>query len=123
MGPEQVIQQRDRDALTRALVIARQDPMRAEQLDRKLANGESWDEVATFAALCVQSNALHLKPWQCPPCDSNNEIDPSEGVLYGNRPDEVALLQRMLAAGLSRFEPDPMKALAEAEAKTAANPA
>jgi hypothetical protein len=110
--------EQDRDALTRALVMARQDPMRAEQLDRKLANGESWDEVAFFATLCVQASALHLKPWQCPPCDSNNEIDPSEGVLYGNRPDEVALLQRMLAAGLSRYEPDPMKALAEIEARS-----
>jgi len=99
------------------MAIARQNPKRAEQLDRKLASGQSWFDVAFFAALCVQSNALHLKPWQCPPCDSNNEIDPSQGVLYGNRPDEVALLQRMLRAGISRFHPDPNAAFAEAEAQ------
>lgn len=111
--------EQDRIALEAAMAIARRDPLRAEQLDRKLASGAKWDEVAFLAALCVQSNALHLKPWQCPPCDTNDEIDPSQGVLYGNRPDEVALLQRMLRAGVSRFHPDPMKALAEAEAKAA----
>jgi hypothetical protein len=104
----------DRAALEATMAIARQDPLRAEQLDRKLARGEPWDEVASFAALCVQADALHLKSWQCAPCDANDEINPAEGDdRYGNRPDEVALLQRMLAAGLSRLEPDPIRALAK----------
>jgi hypothetical protein len=39
--------------------------------------------------------------------------DPSDD--WGYRPQEVALLRRMLAAGVSRFHPHPMQAIAEAE--------
>jgi hypothetical protein len=95
----------DRDALHLAMKIAREDPARAGQLDAKLAD-EPWHEVAEFAATCCQSRALHLKPWEIPPCD----ILDSDGDVEGAR-----LLKRMLAAGVSRFHPDPMAALEQAE--------
>jgi hypothetical protein len=34
---------------------------------------------------------------------------------YGHHPEEIALRQRLLAAGLSLFEPDPLGALTQAE--------
>ena len=110
----------DRAALEAAMVAARaESPGRSQQLDMKLVNGEPWVEVAEFAASCAQTLALHLKPSQAAPANTNDEIDPVEGDFYGNRPDEVALLKRMLAAGISRYEPDPMKALAEVETQSA----
>ena len=71
---------------------------------------------AIYQALFVQGyhcqmRSLRLRPWQCPPCDANGEVDPAEGDGYGNRPDEVGLRQRLTRAGLSVFEPDPMAAI------------
>lgn len=95
----------DRDALERAMALARRDPMRAAQLDDKL-RGESWRAVAEFASYHVQCRALNLRPWQSPPC-CLAEGDHDDDADAGGR----QLLKRMLAAGLSRFEPDPMGAL------------
>jgi len=96
---------KDRLALKRALDTAsKADKGRAKQLADKLRN-EPWEDVAAFAAYCVQWRALRLKLWELPPC-SVEEDDP-------NPRDKAAqaLLRRMLAAGLSRYEPDPMAAL------------
>lgn len=64
-------------------------------------------EAAKFAAYCAQIDNLALRPWQSPPC-------------FAERPNcdayAVDLLQRLLAAGLSRWEPDPAGALARIEA-------
>ena len=92
----------DRNALERAMEIAMRDPARAWQLRSKLAD-ESWFDVAEFATYCVQCDALALRPWEDPPC-----IGPPPGSP-GER-----LLQRMLAARLSRYEADPLAALARA---------
>jgi hypothetical protein len=57
----------DRDALTRALAACRaEDAGRAKQIDSMLAR-EPWEQVAVFAASCVQSRSLGLMPWQSPP--------------------------------------------------------
>jgi hypothetical protein len=94
-------QMTDREALEEAMRIARLDPGRAEQLDEKLKD-ESWIDVAEFAASCVQSRALHLKPWELPPA-----------CIYEDDPDSPGkrLLNRMLDAGISQFHPDPISAL------------
>src|SRR5262249_44458690 len=97
----------DDDALRRAMAIARRDPSRAMQLDEKLRD-EPWTEVAEFAAFHCQIQALGLKPWQLPPCSLEAD-DPHEG-----NKDAQRLLRRMLAAGVSQYEPDP---LAELKAK------
>jgi hypothetical protein len=97
----------DLDALQRAMARARKrDRFRAQQLDAKLLD-EAWDEVAQFAAYGCQIEALHLKPWEHPPM---------YGDIAGAQPAAAALLQKMLAAGLSRWEPDPMAALEAADA-------
>ena len=49
--------------------------------------------------------------------DSDDEIDPAG--MSGGKPEEVALRQRMLAAGLSIYEPSPLEAIAQAEAEAA----
>jgi hypothetical protein len=93
------------------MAVARQDPSQARQLDAKLA-GETWLEVAAFAAHACQCRALHLKPWETPPC-SVADMDDDAGA-------PGRLLHRMLAVGLSKYEPDPLAALdhaAQAPAK------
>jgi hypothetical protein len=68
-----------------------------------------WHQVAEFAAYSCQVDALGLKPWQPPPC----HVDPD----HPEPGDETAaaLLQRMLQNGVSRWDPDPMAALAAKE--------
>ena len=100
----------DKDALKRAMQVAGAEPDRAEQLAGKLTSGESWTEVAEFAAYCAQGRALRLRPGDSAPCAM---------AEAGDDPRDAAgraLLRRMLLAGVSRFEPDPLAALAEAGA-------
>jgi hypothetical protein len=103
----------DLDALTRALEIARRDPRRAKQLEDK-EKTYGWADAAHLAAYACQCDALKLRPWQDPPMygDSTDGVDdfPNAG-----RSSAADLLRRLLAAGLSRFEPDPKQALARAE--------
>jgi hypothetical protein len=68
--------------------------------------------VATFAASCCQSRSLNLDPWEEPPCHGDSVHQPD--------PAAKKLLEQMLAAGVSRWHPDPMAALAEAKQKGAA---
>jgi hypothetical protein len=93
----------DREALQRALKLARAEPEYCEQLERKAA-AECWEKAAQFASYCLQIDNLGLRPWMDPPCYA--EV----------RPDAEALkiLLKLLGAGLSRYEPDPIAALAEA---------
>ncbi len=95
----------DREALKLAMEKAREEPGRAEQLDAKLKEG-SWFDVASFAAYCCQTRSVRLAPWDEPPCVAD-EDDPNERAK-----DAQALLRRMLAAGISRYHPGPMAALA-----------
>ena len=96
----------DRDA------ILRQDPFWATHIEDKLKL-EGFEKAGHFASYSAQCDALHLKPWETPPCDTWGTVpDPSS---WGSRPAEIELRDRLLAAGISVFEPDPVKALAEAE--------
>jgi hypothetical protein len=100
-------------ALHKAMKLLREDAQRRDQLDAKLAWGEPWSEVAQFAAYCCQTEKLRLLPWQEPPmhADLDGAVDdfPSAGRVAASQ-----LLRRLLDAGLSRFEPDPINALAAA---------
>jgi hypothetical protein len=65
--------------------------------------------------LCAKSQ-LALPPWQPPPCNIGNMAaalnDPDEQRGYR----AAALLrQRMERCGVSRWHPDPLQAIAEAE--------
>ena len=107
----------DRDALKRALVACRaESPARAKQLDSMLAD-EPWQQVAVFAATCVQMDSLDLMPWQSPPFRASlRDLDKPYGDPSGKR-ESAELLKRLLDANLSPFEPDPLAAIAEAEEK------
>ena len=96
----------DKDALERALTMCRAEPDRAEQIASMLAD-RSWWDVATFAAYHCQNRALKLKPWEDPPCF----VEPDDL----EHPQAVKLLKEMLAAGVSRWDPDPLAAIAQAK--------
>jgi hypothetical protein len=104
----------DRDALDRAIDICRtkKDPADREQIERKLAT-EPWREVGEFAAYSCQMDSLHLQPWQSPPCWVDDLVSDIQGGPDGVGGDYEAarLLRRLLDAGLSRYEPDPIAAL------------
>jgi hypothetical protein len=83
---------------------AQRDPDRAGQLQKMLAE-QPWQDVAAFAAHCVQTRSLHLRPWQVPPCSANEDATDARDT------DAQRLLRKMLRAGLSRYEPDPIRAM------------
>jgi hypothetical protein len=100
----------DMDAFRRAWEIACRDQGRKQQLESMVNGGahpgdksRPWAEVAKFAAYCVQGRALNLKPWETPPCHAR----------AGDGPP-MELLDRMLEAGISQWEPDSLGALKRA---------
>jgi hypothetical protein len=77
-----------------------------------------WTEVAEFAAHCVQGRTLGLMPWQMPPLCYANHLDSALREPFGDprgAREAGEVLKKMLALGLSRFEPDPLQAIAAAE--------
>jgi hypothetical protein len=109
----------DRQALELAIEMDRKrDRATRQQIDTMLQE-RPWREVAEFAAYGCQCDALHLKPWQPPPCwaeidDQDNEAGPISG-----RKAAAELLRRMLALGISHWHPDPLAAIEAAEAERA----
>lgn len=109
-----MINENDRAALTLALARCRaEDVNRGAQVDAKLED-ESSQDVAEFAAYCCQIRALHLKPWQEPPCVAD-EDGPAERDKAAQK-----LLREMLALGVSRYDPDPVAAIAAAKREAVA---
>jgi hypothetical protein len=94
----------DLDALRRCITLLMKDPMRAEQL-RAMLEDQSWACTASFASYVVQGDRLGLRPWEDPPCVASTD-DPAG-----------RLLSRLLAVGLSQFEPNLPHALEQAEAR------
>ena len=92
----------DRDALERCMLIAKRHPQPGEG---------SWLSCAQSACWGLQATALHLQPWETPPCTAC-EDDPNP------RDKAATMLRKMLRAGLSRYEPDPLAALAKVKAKS-----
>jgi hypothetical protein len=106
----------DRAALERAFAACRAEgPARAGQLDAMLAD-DPWERVAKFAAYSVQIDSLGLLPWQKPPCQTQLETALLEpfGDQRGTR-EAGEILKKLLALGLSKYEPDPIGAIADAE--------
>ena len=64
-----------------------------------------------------QVGALRLKPWESPPCHVYYTApDNRDGMKQGLRDARAGdLADRLMAAGLSIYEPDPAAALARAE--------
>jgi len=103
------------------MTLGEADPSRVQQMDSMLADKtRPWLETARFASYHQQCRLLRLEPWQCPPMSLYPD-DPEYlavrgpiGGLHVTR-EGVRLLRRLLAAGLSRYEPDPVGALREVE--------
>jgi hypothetical protein len=93
----------DREALATAydLVIKGPDKARAKQV-AAMAATDGWKSAAEFAARLLQIAALGLRPWEMAPC----QADP------GGRDPASRLLNKMLAAGFSRWHTDPTEVLA-----------
>jgi hypothetical protein len=103
----------DQDALRRAFLLTMKQPGRAKQLYAHLneddyAQGAA--DACSFAAFHQQVQNLSLPPWELPPCC----IGGDEARIS---PEIMAIGDRLLKAGLSLYEPDPLEALAKAEAK------
>jgi hypothetical protein len=102
----------DLRALQDAVAMSRASgQVRSGQLNSLFGQRE-WFAVATLAVHDCQVRSLALRPWQTAPMHVADPDNPKPG-------DEEAaeLLRRLLAAGLSRFEPSPIEALAAAEAR------
>jgi hypothetical protein len=85
-------------------IMRRESPDCANQIDAKI-KFEGYEAAGEFAACHVQSDVLKLRPWEVPPCN-----------IWGHHcANAIALRDRLLAAGVSVFVPDPMQAIDEAE--------
>ena len=102
----------DADEAAIALAIEMERQQNPKEIASMLCD-RTWKEVGTFAVGRCQDRNLNLKPWECPPYQTRLVDEPSDD--WGCRPGEVALLKRMLRAGVSRFHPDPMAAIEAAE--------
>jgi hypothetical protein len=110
----------DREALQRGLELMRaESEQERERIERELAQ-YGWRHAAETAVYHCQDSRLHLRPWQPPPCWLRTDEDVQAGLAqpFGvdGRRAAAELVQRLLAAGLSRYEPDPVGALAALEA-------
>jgi hypothetical protein len=107
----------DRQALELAIEIGR--TLRPDLIDYHLAK-KPWLEAAIGASHICQQTKLHLRPWECwPPCAVEVGETDTLGLEHRGISKSAALLARLLAAVLSRFEPDPVNALARSEAERA----
>jgi hypothetical protein len=92
---------RDDDALRRSIdYVLEREPSRADQLDykkRKLP----WREIGGLASYIAQKRTLKLDPWVDPPSELSGSTNAPMDRLY----------RRLISAGLSQFEPDPLAAL------------
>jgi hypothetical protein len=108
----------DRAACERAIEIARADPDSRMLIEALLARGDSFEEVGQTAAYHCQCASLHLRPWQPPPMYATPRLDgPDDGIMGRHAAD--VLLCHLFAAGLSKYEPDPLKAIEQAERERA----
>lgn len=108
-------------AMTRAIEMCRAESQgRRQQIDAKLRD-EKWARVGKFASYAQQTITLHLEPWEWPPIwirDVEAALHaPDDARRIG---DAARLMRRMQALGISRYEPSPLTAIEQAEAKAKA---
>jgi len=111
----------DQEALERAVELMRAEGGDSRNQIEQMLRQEPWERAAGFAVDHCQEKNLRLRLWQPPPSwispkDVENIISKGDDGALGHYAAAL-LLKRLLAAGLSQFEPDPERALAEAKAK------
>jgi hypothetical protein len=82
-------------------------PNDAKLIDHVLER-EGFARAGEYAADIAQHVNLKLRSFECAPCNIWGNVDQSGAI---------ALRDRLLAAGISLFEPNPTQALAEVEHK------
>jgi hypothetical protein len=90
-----------------------ESPAQRKQIDDILRE-RGWDRTARFAVYACQDENLKLRSWQMAPCQLHGDVDAclaATGHDYRGRRQAALLLKRLLAAGLSKYEPDPEIAL------------
>jgi hypothetical protein len=101
----------DREALKRAIELAKaEDAGRRQQIEAMLKE-DGFEYAGTFAASHCQTRTLGLKPWELPPCQVEDEKPAADRNQIGLM-KAWNVRQRLLAAGLSAYEPNPPAALA-----------
>jgi hypothetical protein len=120
---ENAISEVDRDAFKRAIAIMLRHKERIYRTDFKRRldqRQEPWVDIGRHAASAVQSESLGLKPWQVAPCVAELNTADAPGFEHRCTRNASLILERLLNAGLSRFEPDPIKAIERVERERAA---
>jgi hypothetical protein len=111
----------DKEACERAIEITRNSSDdRRKQIDELLAE-EGWSAAADLAVYHCQRSLIAPRLWQPLPAD----IDPAQvDAIIAKGDDHLGgefqaakLLRRLLKAGLSRYEPRPIEALAKVKAQ------
>ena len=95
----------DCDALEAAIDTVRKHRERWREF-QALVLERGWDEAALVAAIDCQVRAMRLPPWR-------EEEVPCMASRRG-KGRAARLLRRMLRRGISRYHPDPLRALAKA---------
>jgi hypothetical protein len=112
---DEILSPADMDALTRAVEQQRaRGGERKRQIEDMLTT-RPWLETAKFAAYSLQCSSLALKPWETAPLDAEPDDRDSPGNEARRIGSAARLVRRLLAAGLSRYEVDPLGALARAK--------
>jgi hypothetical protein len=104
----------DFDAFTRAIAIYRQERHGGSEHITDKIKEDGFEVAGRFAAYFCQRKRLKLAPFEFPPCWLH-DVDDVEGPPFKGKLKAARLLKRLLAAGLSQYEPDPLAALAAAE--------
>jgi hypothetical protein len=108
----------DRQALELAIEIGR--TLRPDLIDYHLAE-KPWLEAAIGASHICQTSKLHLRPWECwPPCAVEVGETDAPGLEHRGISKSAALLRKMLSLRISRYHPDPLKAIERVERERAA---
>ena len=112
---DEILSPADMDALTRAVAEQRaRGGERKQQIEDMLAT-RTWLETAKFAAYSLQILHLEIKPWQVVPCDVMPDAVDAPGDEMRHVGSAARIVRRLLAAGLSRYEGDPLAALERAK--------
>jgi hypothetical protein len=99
----------DRDCLDLATTIVLRHPERRREF-QALARERGWEAASMVCVYDCQVRSMRLRWWEQPPC------------VAGTRGKDRAarLLRRMARRGISRYHPDPLRAIAAAGRKLAA---
>jgi len=100
----------DRDAFARAIAIYRRERHGGDEHIRSKIAEEGFEVAGRFAAYWCQSRNLKLALCEFPPAWLAG-VDDIEGPDFKRKPQAAKLLRRLLDAGRSKFEPDPIAAL------------